>query len=149
MSLESAFFRVAYRIIRLLEPAIRWWTRRFGLGRIVELRVRGRRSGRERRLLITLLTVGDDRYIGHPNGQAHWVRNLEAAGEAVLVVRGSEPETVRAVLLPPGPERDDAIRATWTQQPLGADLVYRLTRRHVRAHGAYFRLERVPRRKPC
>lgn len=141
MSGWSIFFRVAYRILRILDRPLAWWVRRVGLGRVVELRVRGRRSGRERRQLVTLLSVGSDRYVGHPNGEAQWVLNLEAAGQAVLVEHGGRSEVVRAVRLARGPERDDAIRATWTQQPFGADVVYRLARRHVAARGVYFRLE--------
>ncbi len=141
MSVWSVVFRIGYRILRALDRVLALWVHRVGLGRVVELRVRGRRSGRERPLLVTLLSVGGDRYVGHPNGEAQWVRNLESAGSAVLVVRGRPPEIVRAVRLAAGEERDDAIRATWTQQPFGADLLYRLAWRHVGAHGVYFRLE--------
>lgn len=91
--------------------------------------------------MVTLLTVGADWYVGHPNGRAQWVRNLETAGRATVVVRGKRVE-VRAVRLPLGDERDEAIRATWTQQPFGADTIYWLARRHVARHGVYFRLER-------
>jgi deazaflavin-dependent oxidoreductase (nitroreductase family) len=138
----SIFFRVAYRILRVLDRPLAWWVHWVGLGRVVELRVRGRRSGRARRQLVTLLSVRGDRYIGHPNDEAQWIRNLEAAGRAEVIVRDQPREIVRAVRLARGPERDEAIQATWTQQPLGADLVYRLARRYVAARGVYFRLDR-------
>lgn len=141
MSGWSIFFRVAYRILRVLDRPLAWWVRRVGLGRVVEIRIRGRRSGRDRRQLVTLLSVRSDRYVGHPNEEAQWIRNLEAAGRAALIVRDRPAEIVRAVRLERGLERDEAIRATWTQQPVGADVVYRLARRHVAARGVYFRLE--------
>ena len=40
----------------------------------------GRRSGRPRRTLVTILDVDGRWYVGHPNGSAQWVRNIEAAG---------------------------------------------------------------------
>lgn len=105
----------------------------------VEVIVRGRNSGDERRSVVTLVQLDGRWYIGHPNGHCQWVRNLAAAGSAV-VVRGNERVDVTPVLLGDGPERSAVIKAT-SRQPFPANLVYRVGRNHIEAVGSYFRLE--------
>jgi deazaflavin-dependent oxidoreductase (nitroreductase family) len=144
---ESTFWRHAfpamYAVIRLLDPLIRPWWRSvgFGLGDIVELRVVGRRSGRYRRVLLTLLHDDGQWILGHPNGDVAWTRNLEAAGTADLAFRRRAAIPVRARRLT-GPAHDAAVRAT-DQQPFPGSVVYRLARSHIRAVGAYFAIDRV------
>ena len=92
-----------------------------------------------RSAVVTLFVVDDQWYVGNPNGNAQWARNLVAARSAVIV-RGRVRTPVTAELLPDGPERERAIRAT-ANQPPPASLVYRLGRRHISAVGTYFRLE--------
>jgi hypothetical protein len=140
------FFRISYRLVRLADPVLRLLvrrTRRF-LPRAVDLRVAGRRSGRVRRTLLTLLSVGDGWYVGHPNGAAAWTRNLEAAGRGELSLRDGRVVGVRAVRLWSGPELDAVIRATWTQQPFPVNVAYALARRHVRRVGVYYRMLEAP-----
>jgi hypothetical protein len=136
----SVYLRIQYRIIRLLDPLTRTVWRAFGLGNVVELRVPGRRTGRERRVLIGLLRDGRDWYVGHPNGHAAWTRNLEAAGGGRLSLSwpGSVPITARR--LDPGPDRDRAIAAT-SQHVFPGNVVYSLARRHILAVGVYFAVE--------
>ncbi|HXG40929.1 MAG TPA: hypothetical protein VNJ28_08300, partial [Candidatus Limnocylindrales bacterium] len=136
-------FRAFYRLLRLLDPLVRVWWGAFGLGNVVDLEVPGRRTGRTRRVLVGLLRSGGDWFVGHPNGPAAWTRNLEAAGEAVLVVRPGRRRRVRAELLGPGPDRDRAIAAT-RQHPFPGNVIYRLARWHIRAAGFYFRLVPEP-----
>lgn len=144
---ESAFWRralpVMYWLIRRMDPAIRaWWLGAgLGLGDIVELRVVGRRSGRQRRVLLTLLHDGGRWILGHPNGDVAWTRNLEAAGTADLAFRRGAPIAVRARRLT-GAAHDRAVAAT-DQQPFPGSIVYRLARAHIRAVGAYFAIDRV------
>jgi hypothetical protein len=138
----SIVFRVNYRLIRLLDPLIRPVWQAVGIGNVVELRVRGRRSGRERPVLVGLLRVAGRMYLGHPNGEAAWTRNFAAQGEGSLVVRGAAPVAVRPVRLGPGAERDAVVLAT-SQHPFPGNLLYRLARSHVRAVGVYFRLEPI------
>jgi hypothetical protein len=144
------FFRVAYRFIRLIDPLIRLTLALGlpGLNGVVEVRVPGRRSGRSRRLLVTLLTVGDRRYIGHPNGDAAWTRNVEAAGIVAMGRPGVAGASFTPIRLPPGDERDSVIRATRDQQPFPANLAYRAAGRHITAAGVYFRLVPVSRDAP-
>jgi hypothetical protein len=142
--LWSLYFRFQYRLIRLIDPLIRLVWRGFGLGNVVELRLTGRRTGKPRPVLVGLLHVGSDRYVGHPNGDAPWTRNLEATEQVQLCVVWPRLEIVTATRLPPGAEREAAIRATWQHVPPG-NLVYRLARSHIRAVGSYFRLEPVGR----
>jgi hypothetical protein len=135
-----------YRLIRLLDPLIRplWRAGIPGLGQVVELRVPGRRTGRLRTMPVTLLTVGGAPYVGHPNGPAAWTRNLEAAATVDIVRRGNAPQTVKAIRVWAGPEREAVIRSTWSQQPFPANLVYAMARDHIRHAGVYYRLVDVP-----
>jgi hypothetical protein len=134
-----------YRGLRLLEPVIRPAVAAGGPGLdgVVELRFPGRRSGRPRRTLVTLLTVDGHWYVGHPNGSAAWIRNIEAAGVVAIEPPGALGSRFRMERLADGPERDAVIRATWTQQPFPANLLYRAARRHVAAVGVYHRLEPI------
>ena len=137
-------FRALYRGLGLLDPFVRsWWTRQ-GLGNVVEVTIAGRRSGRPRRALLGLLVADGQWYLGHPNGAAQWTRNLDAAGGHLrLTWPGQEPVSFEAQPLVAGPERDRAIEATG-QHPFPGNLIYRLGRRHVRAAGRFYRLELDP-----
>ncbi|MBO0794171.1 MAG: nitroreductase family deazaflavin-dependent oxidoreductase [Ktedonobacteraceae bacterium] len=63
------------------------------------LTVRGRKSGQPRTTPITVIELEGKRYLMTPFGVVDWVRNLRAAGEAVLT-RGRRAEKVRAAELP-------------------------------------------------
>lgn len=136
------YLPVQYRLIRLLDPLVRAWWHAFSLGNVVELRVAGRRSGRVRGVLLGLLRDNGHWFLGHPNGDVAWTRNLEAAGTADLVFHGLPPLTVKAARLADGNLRDRAILATG-QHVFPGNLVYRLARPHIRAVGTFFEVERV------
>lgn len=136
----SRIFRATYAALRLLDPAIRAWYGTFGLGNLVELQVPGRRTGRRRSTLLGLLRASDGLYLGHPNGEVSWTRNLASAGEGELRWRDGPHVFFRPVRLEPGEERDAAILAT-DQHPFPGSFLYRAGRRHVRAVGVFFRLE--------
>lgn len=141
----SIVFRVSYRVIRVVDPLVRSGVANGlpGLAGIVEVRTVGRRTGRPRRILLTLLRVGDARYLGHPNGDASWIRNALAAGWVEVDPPARTGPRHRVARLEPGAERDAVIRATWAQQPFPANVLYRLARRHVAAVGVYLRLDPV------
>jgi len=63
------------------------------------LTVRGRKSGQPRTIPIVILEQNGKRYLASPYGIVNWVRNLRAAGEAVLT-RGRRAEMVMARELP-------------------------------------------------
>ena len=63
------------------------------------LTVRGRKSGQPRTLPVVILEQNGKRYLASPYGIVNWVRNLRAAGEAILT-RGRRAETVNARELP-------------------------------------------------
>jgi deazaflavin-dependent oxidoreductase (nitroreductase family) len=65
------------------------------------LTVRGRKSGQPRTVSLAIIQRNGKRYVGSPFGIVDWVRNLRAAGEAVLT-RGRRSETVTARELPTG-----------------------------------------------
>ena len=65
------------------------------------LTVRGRKSGQPRTISIAIIERNGKRYLGAPFGAVAWVRNLRAAGEAILT-RGRRSETVTARELPKG-----------------------------------------------
>lgn len=132
-------FSVQYRILASVDPLVRVWWRRFGLGNVVELRVRRRHVTGSRSRLVGILRAGEALYLGHPSGDVGWTRDLAAAGEGELVWAGRQAQRFAAQRLAPGIERDAAIQATG-QHPFPGNLVYRLGRRHVRAAGVFFRL---------
>ena len=134
-------FRVAYAILRLLDPLLRWTWFSVGLGITSKLTVRGRRSGHERTVLVGLLRVNGAWYVGHPNGEVAWTANLREAGRARLAPRPEAPLDVTAVPLTDGPERSAVILATADQQPFPGNLLYRAARPHILSEGRYFRLE--------
>lgn len=141
---ESVVWRrwlpIQYRLIRLLDPLVRPVWQAFGLGNVIELRVVGRHTGTTRTVLLGLLRDGDRWFLGHPNGDVAWTRNLEAAGTAEIVFRPPTAFAVRATRLPDGELRDRAIAATG-QHVFPGNVVYRLARRHIRAVGTYFLIE--------
>ena len=63
------------------------------------LTVRGRKSGQPRTVPLAIIERNGKRYVGSPYGIVDWVRNLRAAGEAILT-RGRRSETVNARELP-------------------------------------------------
>ena len=64
------------------------------------LTVRGRKSGQPRTVPLAIIERNGKRYVGSPYGIVDWVRNLRAAGEAILT-RERRSETVNAIQLPP------------------------------------------------
>lgn len=139
----TAWFRAQYRLIRAVDPLVRWWVARAGLADTVDLHVVGRRSGWPRPVLVGLLEVDGRWYVGHPNGPAQWTRNLEAAGRATIRRPGRPDVDVDVEALDGGPERSAVIRATFVQHPFPANLVYRLAGRHVESVGVFYRLRPV------
>jgi len=134
-------FRVTYAILRLLDPLARWTWFSVGIGITARLTVRGRRTGRERSVLVGLLRVNGARYVGHPNGEVGWTANLREAGMARVALRPAAVIEVTAVPLAHGPERVSVIVATAEQQPFPGNLLYRAARHHILSEGRYFRLE--------
>ncbi len=65
------------------------------------LTVRGRKSGLPRTVPLAIIERNGKRYVGSPYGIVDWVRNLRAAGEAILT-RRRRSETVNARELPQG-----------------------------------------------
>src|SRR5579859_7173872 len=65
------------------------------------LTVRGRKSGQLRTIPMVILEQNGKRYLTSPYGMVNWVRNLQAAKEAILT-RGRRAETVKAIELPIG-----------------------------------------------
>lgn len=134
-------FRVAYAFIRITDPLLRWTWFSVGLGITSRLTVRGRRTGRQRSVLVGLIRVDRRWYVGHPNGEVAWTANLRHALAASIAPRPEAPLDVSARPLEAGPERDAVIVATAEQQPFPANLLYRGARRHILSEGRYFRLE--------
>jgi deazaflavin-dependent oxidoreductase (nitroreductase family) len=65
------------------------------------LTVRGRKSGLPRTIPLAIIERDGKRYVGSVYGIVDWVRNLRAAGEAILT-RGRRAETVSVRELPQG-----------------------------------------------
>ena len=62
--------------------------------------VPGRTSGVPRTTPLAIIEVDGRRWVWSPWGEVQWVKNLRAAGQATISVRGRD-ETVRAVELDP------------------------------------------------
>jgi hypothetical protein len=138
-------WRAIYRTMRAIDRLVRSWIANDlpGLNGVVEMRFVGRRTGRRRRILITLLSVNGRWYVGHPNGEASWVRDTETSGWVDIEPPGRRGPRFSIHRLAAGPERDAVIRSTVRQQPFPANLVYRASQRHVAAVGVYHRLDPV------
>jgi hypothetical protein len=138
-----AFWPRFYRTLAWFDPAIERVWRLTGLGNVVRVTVIGRRSRRPRSLFLGLLRVGGRRYLGHPDVGCAWTRNLDAAGFAAIEAHDGRRTRVAATLLPPGPERDAVIRATFRQHPFPGNVCYWLLRTNLRAMGRFYRLTEV------
>lgn len=141
---ESAFWRAALGVLfrSAPMPVMRAVRKHVRASPVEEFLIVGRRTGRERRMLLGLFDIDGTWYAGNPNGTAQWIRNLEAAGGCTVIRRDGIPIQVRATEVTDAALREAVIRKTGTQ-PLPAGLVYRRARRHIRAVGRYYRLERV------
>ena len=100
-------------IVRASNPLTRRLLRMgLPMGPNVLLTVRGRTSGEPRTAPVAIVDIDGRRYVIGAYGDAQWVRNLRAAGEAD-VRRGSGPvEHIRAV------ELDDAAARTFFGETL-------------------------------
>ena len=86
---------------RILNPLV------MRLGMMPTLTVRGRKTGRERKVPVRPIEVRGNRYLVANRGHSHWARNLTVTPEAQLRYRG-ETERIRAVEID-GIERDRAL----------------------------------------
>jgi hypothetical protein len=109
-----------------------------------ELVIKGRRSGVDRTVLVTIADVDGRWYVSHPDGgRADWVENLRATPDSTLVRVSGQRTAVRAVALADGPERSAAIDALVAVQRPPASVLYRAARRHIEAQAQVFRLDHV------
>jgi deazaflavin-dependent oxidoreductase (nitroreductase family) len=85
--------------VHVFNPLLRWMLRiGLPLGPNALLTVRGRKSGVMRTNPVAVVTAGGRRWVIGTFGETNWVRNLRAAGEAVITT-GGRHETVQAVEL--------------------------------------------------
>lgn len=105
-----------------------------------EVIVAGRRTGLQRKVVLSVFEIGGHWYVAHPNGErAQWVRNMHASRSAVVIGRDGRHVNVVCIPVDRGSEREAVLAAT-NRQPFPANLVYRLARRHVTAAASCFRL---------
>jgi deazaflavin-dependent oxidoreductase (nitroreductase family) len=70
------------RVARIVNQVFRWLAEAgVSIAGTRALRVRGRKSGELRTVVINLLTVGGRDYVVSPRGNTQWARNARAAGE--------------------------------------------------------------------
>ena len=141
MELAHAFWPRWYRLLAGFDPLIEPVWRRFGIGNVVRVVIPGRRSGLPRALFLGILRVGEQVYIGHPDGACGWTANLDAAGACEIEWHDGARRQLVAIPLGRGPERDAALRAALRQHPFPAGIFYWLARGRLRAVGRYYRLE--------
>ncbi|BBZ44140.1 nitroreductase family deazaflavin-dependent oxidoreductase [Mycobacterium parmense] len=100
------------RAARIANAAIRWLAEMgISIAGTRALRVRGRTTGKERSVVINLLTVDGVDYLVSPRGNTQWARNVRAAG---VVDIGSRWRRRRATVT----EVDDAAKAELLQRYL-------------------------------
>jgi len=101
VSLFALVFMHTAWAIRLLNPA---FSRYLGIGLPggpnVLLTVHGRSSGKPRSAPVAMLELGERRFVQAAFGEVDWVRNLRAAGQAV-VTKGRHADAVDAAELAP------------------------------------------------
>jgi deazaflavin-dependent oxidoreductase (nitroreductase family) len=120
---------------RILNPLV------MRLGMRPTFAVRGRKTGRERKVPVRPIEVGGNRYLVAKRGHSQWARNLRVNPEAELRHRGNA-ERIRAIEID-GTERDRAFaeyRAT--ADPSIKTLLDQLP---DPAGHATFRIETLPR----
>jgi deazaflavin-dependent oxidoreductase (nitroreductase family) len=89
-------------LVRYSNPLTRWLLRRgLPMGPNGLLTVRGRSSGEPRTAPVAIAEIDGHRYVIGAYGEAHWVRNLRAAGEGEIRLHG-RAEHIAATEL--GPE---------------------------------------------
>ena len=113
------------RIVSFLNPLMRRLLRvGLPLGPNVLLTVRGRTSGRLRTAPVALLHYQGRRYVQSVYAEVNWVRNLRAAGEAVVTRAGRQEEVIATELKPEeaGPILRDALSPFLKTPVLGAIL---------------------------
>jgi deazaflavin-dependent oxidoreductase (nitroreductase family) len=112
---------------RWLRPASRLNRFLLGLGLPIGtqhvITVVGRKSGVPRSTPVSVVTLGDSRYVVSGRGIA-WVENARAAGWAQLE-RSRRRERVRLVELPAA-DRGPVLRAFWAQVPHGRPFIARI-----------------------
>jgi deazaflavin-dependent oxidoreductase (nitroreductase family) len=99
-SVEAGGTSRAPSFVSFVNPLIRRLVGAGMPGPNVLLTVRGRTSGVPRTFPVAVVEVHGRRFVQSPFGEVNWVRNLRAAGEAV-VSKGRRQETVDAVEISP------------------------------------------------
>jgi len=88
-------------IVPFLNPLIRRLLRvGVPMGPNVLITVRGRTSGEARTFPVALMGIGDRKYVFATFGEVNWVRNLRAAGEAIVRLDGDERAMTAVELTP-------------------------------------------------
>lgn len=109
------------RIARTGNALIRWLAEiGISIAGTRALRVRGRKSGKQRRVVINLLTVDGVDYLVSPRGNTQWARNVRAAGEVEVGPRWhGKPANVSEVADAAKPELLRRYLARWYWQVKG------------------------------
>ena len=101
------------RAARAANSAIRWLAEMgISIAGTRALRVRGRKSGKQRGVVVNLLTVDGVDYVVSPRGDTQWARNVRAAGVVEMGPRWRNERT-RIV------EVDDAAKPEVLRRYLG------------------------------
>jgi hypothetical protein len=87
------------RAVQAANRAIRWLAELgISIAGTQALRVRGRKSGKQRGVVINLLTVDGVDYLVSPRGNTQWARNVRAAGVVEIGPRWPAFKTRRAAI---------------------------------------------------
>ena len=111
---ESTRYDEPNRAARAGNAVIRWLAELgISIAGTRSLRVRGRKTGKRRGVVINLLTVDGVDYVVSPRGNTQWARNVRAAGVVEMGPRWRQPTQSRSARWPttPNPNCSGAI---WT-----------------------------------
>lgn len=92
--------RPEWFVRKVANPSLRFTVEKLGIGpeRTRVFEVKGRKTGQPRHVPINILKRDGKTYLVAPRGETEWVRNVRAAGEAVLLRKGDRtPITVEEV----------------------------------------------------
>jgi hypothetical protein len=109
------------RAARAANTAIRWLAEMgISIAGTRALRVRGRKTGKERGVVINLLTVDGVDYVVSPRGNTQWARNVRAAGVVEMGPRWRRERTeISEVADAAKPELLRCYLASWYWQVKG------------------------------
>jgi deazaflavin-dependent oxidoreductase (nitroreductase family) len=91
---------MAYLKPGFAQPLVNKLATRFGLGGVVELAVKGRRTGKPQTIPVVPVEIDEVTHVVSARGETEWVRNLRASGSCELKQRNQPSQRYMAEEVP-------------------------------------------------